>query len=243
MDDHMKNNYGVTKDKNQMYYSPLMLGFLTLFMSYMGLALAEDPAMPFIPSWVWLSGLPLLFIGVLLQFLSKRVLWIRFYQTVLTLHMTLVFAFTIWSVEQRSTMQDSAWISLIIIGTVSLGCLISGYLSSINRAKKARMPHGAIGVLNFNTGKVDMTSTPKEIEADEKMTSEVTNLLLQWSPLFVGVLIALTRVWSIDSENLRAVIAGLMGLALGSLGLGSNVFYIGSIRKWEQQNERKIYVK
>lgn len=238
-----KQMYRKILDRQNYYYSPLTFGLVTLAMTYMGLALAENPNKPFIPGWVWFSGIPLLVIGIFLQVFSRRVLWIRVFHALLTMQMSIVFAFVLWEVGKKNQISMSKWTIEMIVGMVFSGCLIYGYMSSLNHLKKTKMPHGAIGMLNFKTGSVDPMLNPKEIEAEQANVENVTRSVLQWGPLFVGLLMALTQIFGNQNHDPRVSLAALIFLILGALGLGGNIFYISSIWRWEQRNKKHIYVK
>lgn len=226
------------------YYSPIVIGFFMIGISYLGLALIEQPGHSFLPSWIWLIGVFVFIGGVALQYLSIRILHIRLYQLCLSLYLAAIFGVAfIMTVTYYQASEARSTVTTLSVLLIFTGSFASGYNRSMERSRVTNMPHGEIGTLNRKTGGVDPTVTAKSVQESQNSTEKFVRRLIALSPLFVGILMAMTRVIGNEFQQLQPIIATLAGVILGGMGAGSGVFYLLSIRRWEAENQRHIYVQ
>lgn len=226
------------------YYSPIVIGFFMVGLSYLGLALIEQPGHPFLPSGIWLGGIFAFMGGVALQYLSKRVLHIRLYQLCLSLYLAIIFSIAfIMTVAYYQSSNDRVIATMLSVFLVFIGSFATGYNRSAERSRVTKMPHGEIGSFNRKTGEVDPALSSKVMQIHQNRTEQFVRRLLALSPLFIGVLMAATRIIGNEFQQVQPMVATLAGVMLGGMGAGSGVFYFLSIRQWEAENQRRIYLR
>lgn len=231
------------RNPSYQHYSPLIMGCIAAFTLSLGMALMLNPGGINIPNGFWYVGILVMIIGVALEFLSRRVLWIRIYQATTVLIIAIVYAGLLWAMLAHNQTWENQLFSGLLTGFILVISILATYRMRINSPDLAAMPHGTRGILNTKTGFVDPTASPVWMQERWDKAEHKTNAIKQISPLIAGISMFLVQVLSKDEITIMLAIVALMAVILFSLGAGGFMAYIASVIRWERSHNRRIYVR
>lgn len=193
--------------------------------------------------YVWLGFLGFLFVGVALQFFSKRVLTIRVYGALGWGLPALVFAMLAWSVTVLAWGQKGQVLAAVVIAAMLLGYGTLVFIGSYRSPQRERMPYGGVGKMNQKTGAIiDPRYVEISPEAQAK-SAEGVRTVVRLSPLIAGLTMLLVRSLSANVEVLLFIPLGLFLAAVATSVAASQTSYAVSTAHWERQHGKRIYVK
>lgn len=222
---------------NRQYYSSLILGGACVIVAYLLLGLLPMQWSIW-PYWARFWGIPFLLIGIFSEFFTRRLLWIRLYQTLMFGIMSGVSSYVLWSVLAGNQLVQNSLVVLF------LSCPIFAILLFLagpqKQAERRAMPYGPVGMLNAKTGHVDISRSPVHVHTKVEIAEDRLRKIARFSPLIAGIGMFLARLLS-ESGLTVGIALFAFTTFLGGLGgsLGS-AFYIYSIIGWERHHKRKI---
>lgn len=220
-------------------YSPVVFGIALVPPIYLILVLFAQPHVV-IPKSLWFSGIPIIIIGAVLQFLSNRVLWIQVYQAIVTLWLVSLSLLLLWIVLTTGQDEEYKLLAGATTSVIVVGSMIATYQSNINVWKN--MPHGPTGILDCKTGIVDPTESPQYVQDQLDKARDLTDVWQRFSPLAAGILMFLVQVLSNSGITIMVAFVALIWTILGVAGVSRAFYFIASIIRWEREHEKHIYV-
>ena len=196
-----------------------------------------------VPGWVWWGSLVLSLIGVVMHFLTRRVLFIRMYQTFSLAILSLAFGIVVWavlntgqSVEQSVLLGIAVGLTLVIVANIA-------YSNNRTRYSRTRKnPVGWVGSLDTRTARIYREDSKAATEAAEA-TAESVSKVRRYGPVIAGLSYVFVRTLSADYAVL---VIGLVafGIAYGTaFGTGSVWYLLRQAVTWEREHGKRIYVQ
>ncbi|MCX6043834.1 MAG: hypothetical protein NT075_01880 [Chloroflexi bacterium] len=181
--------------------------------------------------------------GLSVQLLSRRVLWIRYYQASAFLLLSALYATLLWMLlaAHRNGPEQVFTALIILLLMVSSG--IAVFLRNSKRIAVTRMPYGPNGLLNPKTGIVDPLHSPVLVQEQWNKTAKQSRAWERWKPLVAGLSMFLVKVLPRSEVNLILVVIGLLWMILCASATGGAAAYIAEIMHWEREHQKHIYVK
>lgn len=217
--------------------------------SMLGLALLAMSGFTFNPR-VLLLFAPFLLVGILLDIVSKRLLWIRVYQIIAMMLPTISFpAFLLYDLYNDLAATDLRYVqitSTVIILSI-LGTITLAFVQTLRDPLRKLFPHGALGRLDNRTGVVypeQMPSqAPDSLVETQTRTQAGLRMVARLTPIIAGLAMLSIRAFS-NFDILQILKPFFFLLAIfGALGIGSYSAYMVTINRWEMANNKKMYVK
>ena len=191
-----------------------------------------------LPKWVWYIGGVYLVCGLILNFASRRILLIRYFQFIGALLITLASSTLIWSLFRQGSTTSQL---LIIVAALLLllgGSLASGYEQV--RRQGADFGYGYAGSLNPRTGILKPEQVPPSRKTEiDNFQNKVSN----WrriSPIVAGLSMFFVNILSSDGVKIFISIAVVLLLWLGAFGLGRMFYFTRWVIQWEKTHREKI---
>jgi len=229
-------------DPYRLYYSALRSGLLLSFPIYLGLALfAVQGVAPC--GGVWLVVLLIPLAGLVLEFASKRVIYIRGYQFIISSLIGLVHGTLLWTVLALDRSYDFKLFAGLVTGGMFVALAVGAYRINQRRYQHTQMPCGPVGVLDKKTGLVDPTLSPPNIQRQQDRLEKLSVLLWRLAPLTAGLVMLLVRGLPASADEVLVAIVAFTFAALGAGGAGGLYFFLVTSKYWEQQHGKLIYVK
>ncbi|MFN8491262.1 MAG: hypothetical protein U0350_26935 [Caldilineaceae bacterium] len=225
------------------YYSPIFMGCIFTGTLYLGIGLLTIANGLSIPSWLWFIGFPILLSGFGLQLLSKRVLLIRGYQTVLCGLNTAVYTILLWALLAANRSKQEQGFATIVVLLIIMGSVVGVFLRNINRSILAKMPYGPIGLLNNKTGFVDPSRAPDSVQKQWDKAASQSRILARWHPIIAGLSMFLVKMLPRSEMGIVLIVIGLMFGIMCAGGLGGAAAYVVAIKRWEREHKKYMYVK
>lgn len=229
----------ICRDYNYQQYSPLLFGIALTPPIYLILVLFAQPYVA-VSKWLWLSGLPILVAGIILQFFSNRVLWIRIYQVVVTLWLAILALFLLWVVLTKGQSREYKLLAGATIGIITVGSIMATYQA--NRDVWTDMPHGPTGVLDNQTGIVNPNKSPIQIQNRLDKARRLTDIWRNFSPLAAGIAMFLVQILPNSGITIMVAFVALIWTILGVVGVSRALYFVPSIIRWEREHGKQIYV-
>ncbi len=226
----------------RLYYSPLAMGCMGTFAVYLGLTLFAVQGMV-APSWIWLLGLSTPLSSLVLQVVSRRVIYVRAYQLTIFGLITLVYGTLLWAVVTLDRSYDFKLFASLVIVVMLIALVIGAYRISQKRHQRAQMPYGPVGTLDRKTGLVDPTISPPNIQRHQDRLEKQSALLWRLAPLTAGLAMLLVRGLPASADEVLVAIVAFTFAVLGAGGAGGYYFYLVASRRWEQEHGKLMYVK
>ncbi|CAN5719636.1 hypothetical protein BH10CHL1_BH10CHL1_00610 [soil metagenome] len=227
------------RDPIYINYSPFSLGCFTTCSLYFGIALMRIPIGVTIPGWLWFLGVPVLITGLAIQFLSRRVLWIRCYQAGTFLLNGAIYNFTM-GVSGRSSKRCGASVYGDYCSFDHGGSEVLVFFKNIKRINVTKMSYGSSGLLNPKTGIVDPMRLPAPVQAQWNKAASQSQAWKRWKPLIVGLSMFLVKVLPTAEVDIIMVCLELAWIILYAGAAGDAVAYIAEIMRWERAHQRHI---
>lgn len=226
----------------RLHYSPLAIGILLALFTYLGLALFRVPGL-LVPGWVWLAVLLVPLSGLVLQFATRRVVYIRAYQLTAVGLVALVYGSLLWAVFTYDQPYKFKLFAGLVMGAMLVALGVGAYRVNQKRPYLAEMPYGPVGILDNKTGLVDPAVSPPLIQRSRDKAEKQYALLWRLAPLTAGLSMLLVRGLPASGKAVLVAIIALV-IAAGYAGVtGSVYFYIIASWRWEQQHSKRMYVK
>ena len=224
-------------------FSPFGFGLVIVCFTYPGLLiLGAQPGIDLHPL-AWCVGILLIVFGGWMERATRRLLWIRVYQSLTTILLLIVFATLLWILLAGGRSFQTQLLTAVMLLLLLGGMMIAIHHMTIGRVDLASMPHGPKGMLHKKTAIVDPTHSPRQFEEHKVLEKGKLNQIGRLSPLLAGISMFLVQILSESGITFMLSVAAIIGISLGLgsiVGLGS---YVLSIRQWERDNGKLIYVK
>lgn len=229
----------IFRDYNYQQYSPLLFGIALTPPIYLILVLFAQPHVV-VPKWLWLSGLPIIVAGAILQFSSNRVLWIRIYQVTVVLWLGVLALILLWVVLTKDQSGGYKLLAGVTIGIIVIGSVVATYQS--NNAMWSNMPHGPTGVLDNQTGLVNPNKSPIQVQNRLDKAHRLTDIWRNFSSLAAGLAMFLVQVLPNSGITIMVAFVALIWTILGLVGVSRALYFVPSIIRWEREHGKQIYV-
>jgi len=229
------------RDPTYQHFSSFVLGLACVIVGYLGLALGVILGYP-VSNWLWFSGIPVVLIGFLIDAASRRLLWIRVYQTTLFLLCTLsILRFLLISLLKDSEI-NMFWVG-IVVSIVICSVIGAAFWQTMSSPLRASMPHGALGRLDNFTGFVYPKQSPPKIKEEWEKTKTGLVLVFRLTPIIAGLAMFMVQIMSASSMMPFVNFLFSLGILFFAYGIGSYAAYAVCINQWEALNHRRMYVK
>jgi len=212
------------------------------FAIYLGLILFAVQEMV-APSWIWLLGLLIPLSGLILQVVSRRVIYVRAYQLFIFGLITLVYGTLLWAVVTLDRSYDFKLFASLVIAVMLIALVIGAYRISQRRHQRTQMPYGPVGTLDKKSGLIDPTISPPNIQSRQDRLEKRSVLLWRLAPLTAGLAMLLVRGLPRSGNAALVAIVALGFAVLGAIGLGGYCFFVVASKRWEQEHRKVMYVK
>lgn len=225
-------------------YATRPFSIIVSIIIYIGVFLILDRTKGSVPSWLWVTGLPILAVGIMLQMLSTRVLWIRSYQCLAFFLAGLVHTFAFGLILKDVENQLPTQFLYLVLATgycISIGGAY--YTTRKNSVKQLRvMPHGTIGTISPNTGIIRTEITSELLKKREERYSENLNRMKRFIPLLAGLAFYVLAVFG-TAGNMAIVILISSVLAVTcAIGTGILAVYAVATYQWEREQQLQLHL-
>jgi hypothetical protein len=242
----IKNTHpNLPEDSEFNEFSPLIFGFAASGIFLLGLILFAQPKVP-VHSWLWLLSLPIFLVGFFLQIFTKRLLFIRIFQIIVSLILTITFTILLWFVLHKDgNMIVNLLLGFTIVIAIA-GGVITFFLTSLRQEKLlASNPQGMYGSFNARQGIVILQSTSptKDGGSDTKTGNPSQAFLARISPLLAGLAMFIVQISSQSGITAITAIVALGFAILTTVGVVRFVRHSLAIIAWEKRHNRRIYLQ
>ena len=213
-----------------------------MVIAYLGLTLLVITNVE-IPRVVWYSGIPIIMIGLVLQFFSNRLLWIRIYQAFVFSICALIHLYVLWIISA----QNSILIATISVLIIALSIGFASILIVKNSRKKWKMqgietPHGVVGILHKKTGTIDPYHSPRLVQAEIDDSNKKFASLGKFSLLIPGITMLIVQVLSQSILMIGIAISAFFMFSFSIAGTIGVITDVMSIIQWQKENGKYIRV-
>lgn len=229
-------------DPHFLHFSPGLTGATSTAMIYLQLGLTDVLIAP-VPRWVWMGGLLVFLTGMILQFATRRMLYLRLYHACVFFISSLVVAYLLWGLLTLNQGEPNRIVIGVLIGLIFIGSVWSGYDPNRHIKNFKTMPHGPIGLLNPKTGLIVPTRSPATSQTQIREGQNMAQMVLRFGPLITGLLAFIIKISSESSDLLLLAAVSLPWMILCARGAGTFALYAVSIIRWEEEHQKRIYVK
>lgn len=221
-------------------YSPLFFGLALTWLIYMLLILFAITNVR-IPEWLWYYGLWFFAAGILLEFATRQVFWIRIYQLIGAASMALLAALLLWSLLARGqSLAQQLFTGVMLVLLVSGSVAASRYQSV---RETGNLAYGLTGRLEVKTGWIDPGQPPQDRRQMVEQARQTESFWLRLTPLFAGLGMFLANTLSERGIELLILLLAALGLLLGAMGVGRMSHYLQSIHRLQQNHGKTLQVK
>lgn len=228
-------------DPTYQHFSAFFLGLAGSIVGYLIFALIVMIEQS-VSNWLWFFGIPLLVIGLLVDLLSRRLWWIRLYQSILFLLCTLLIMSYLLIAFAKNPQINIYGMGFTL---AVIACAVAGFSfrQTLQSPLRRTMPHGALGRLDPKTGAVYPEQSPPAVKTEWEETKRGLNALSKLTPLIAGAAMVLVQV--IATPQVLSFINFLLslGVTFCASGIGSYAAFAYCVRQWETEHQKKILVK
>lgn len=231
-------------DYYTLQYSTLPLTLGSAMFVYMGFVLMLIVGRP-VAKWMWWSGVILFGCGVILQFATRRVLFIRSYQFIMVFVLAFTYGFLLLEIIVTKGRTKEASLLLPILLTLSLLMTMVG----VYKNHSNKMPHfreKPIGPVweNFDpkTGTITRTSTKLQQQKQRQFRKSYSRLN-RIGPLIAGLSMLIAGSLSNSSTNIAIILIAFVITFASSAALAALLFQLIGILWWEKTNGKHVIVK
>lgn len=192
-----------------------------------------------LPTWVWYTGVIYWAVGVVLEFMTKRVLLIRGYQLSGAIIITVLTA--VWLGHFLTKNNNAGLSTAIMLGLIICGSILFGFDQGLRR--NGKHSYGFTGRLDIESGLIDPSQAPVSRETDVEKARHLEGLWVRLTPLFAGLGMFLVNVLSRESIEILMAVLVLLALLLGATGIGRLFHFTRSLHWLEQRYSKQIMLK
>ena len=242
---HLKKALNLPEDSEFNEFSPLVFGFLTSGLFLLGLGLFAQPKIP-VYNWLWLLVIPIFFISFFLQIFSKRLLFIRIFQIIVSLILAITFTILLWFVLHKD---GNVIVSLLLGFTIViaiLGGVATFFLTALRQEKNLESnPQGMRGSFNARQGIVilESTSPAKDGRSDTKIGDPIKTFLARIAPLTAGLAMFIVQISSQSGITAITAVVALVFAIFATIGFVRFLRHSFAIIAWEKRHNRRIYLQ
>jgi hypothetical protein len=221
-------------------YSPLFSGLALTWFIYLLLVLAAISNVAW-PKWRWYYGLLYFATGILLEFVTRRVFWIRAYQLIGAASIALLASLLLWTLLAAGQSLGQRLFTGMMLVLLVIGSVAASRYRSVRQT--GDLAHGLTGRLEVKTGLIDPGQAPVARQQAVEQARQTESFWLRLTPLFAGLGMFLANTLSARGLELLIILLAALALLLGALGVGSMAHYLQSINRLEQNYGKPLQVK
>ena len=242
---YLKKVLNLPEDPEFNEFSPLVFGFLTSGLFLLGLGLFAQPKVP-VYNWLWLLSIPIFVVSFFLQIFTKRLLFIRIFQTIVSLILAITFTILLWFVLHKDrNMMVSFLLGFTIVIAIG-GGVITYFLTALGQERSlASNPQGMRGAFNAKQGIVILqaTSLTKDGRSDTKTGNPSKTFLARIAPLTAGLAMFIVQISSQSGLSLITAVVALVFAIFATIGVVRFTRHSLAIMAWEKRHNRQIYLQ
>ena len=232
-----------SKDYFDQQYSVFPIALAVTWFIYLGLGFITMDGLS-LPKWIWWSGLVLLGCGVLLQFVTHRVAFIRIYQASLIFTVGLTYGALLLKIVARGRMKEVSLLLAFIILLSLLMTMIGVYKKQSNKIPNSHIKPISSAWEDFNpeTGVISRASTGRRLKKQRQYHQDYSRLN-RIGPLIAGL--SMLVVSSLNNSAIDVMIAMISFIIILSAAgtLAAILFQLIGILRWEKENGKQVVVK
>lgn len=242
---YLKKVLNLPEDPEFNEFSPLVFGFAASGIFLLGLVLFAQPKVP-VANWLWLLSIPIFFVGFSLQIFTKRLLFIRIFQIIVSLILAVTFTILLWFVLHKDgNMMVSFLLGFTIVIAIA-GGVVTFFLTSLRQERSlASNPQGMYGSFDARQGIVILQSASpaKDSRSDTKTGNSSRTLLARISPLLAGMAMFIVQISSQSGLTAITAVVALVLAILTTVGAVRFLRHCSAIMAWEKRYNRRIYLQ
>ncbi len=221
-------------------YSPMPFALAMPMMFYIYLALFEIPGIT-PPYWLWYFGLVYFLAGLMLRFVSTRLLWVRFYWFLGYSSVTVLVLSLSWFLLANGHGLGMK----LVIGGMRCLFVVGNTIFEYRKGSKdpKNLGYGISGRLEEKTGQVfPRQATKSNLDFDEeakKSRFSVSNV----APIAAGLSMFLVNVLSDNEVYWFLTLIALGQLWVGTVIVGGISYSVCWIHTWEREQEKQIVIE
>jgi hypothetical protein len=193
------------------------------------------------PKWLWYYGLLYFVAGILLEFVTRRVFWIRTYQLIGFASIALLASLLLWALLAAGQGLGQRLFTGMMLVLLVIGSVVASYYRSIRQT--GDLAYGLTGRWEVKTGRIDPGQAPVSRQQAVEQARQTESFWLRLTPLFAGLGMFLANTLSERGIELLIILLAALALLLGALGVGSMAHYLQSIHRLEQNYGKPLQVK
>lgn len=222
-------------------YSPLATAALFLLINGMAL-LGADLFVPLLSSMSMAYTLVLVFVvATLLQFGSRRLLWLRAFQLALSAGSIILLTWAAWSLYLEGLLTQY-WaifgVSLLVLFGATMR---SGYREAESHDEP--LSFGWFGLLNPRHGVLSVNRASDADVARYARSQTTSRQIQSWTPLIAGISMFLVNTLSLPGKHLMMLGVVILSAWMWAYMFGSTLFYYRKTEHWELSEGKHILVK
>lgn len=223
-------------------YSPFFMGGIFVILIYLGLAILFYQVSP--PSgWSWFVPLLLLALAIALQLTTKRVVYIRLFQSMLMVIVSLIYGISFLVLIANHQSYNFKWLTASLMTIMIILIYYASYRANAGRKYLHDLPHGPVGTLDHRTGFIDPYKSPPLIQKHQDELQSKRHVVWRLAPLTAGLAMVLVRGLPSSGLNLLLIFLSLVVATGSSGGAGGALYYAIASRRWEVQNGKLMLVR
>ena len=223
-------------------YTPLLTGIVVAVGLYMGLFGLWVSGVV-IANWVWGAVLLLPAVGLILQFGTSRVMYIRLYDLTNWALAATAYGLLIWAVLSIGKEAEfGGYVAFVTAGMLALTAVVTGWLTYRNPLRKV-IPCAPNGRLDPRTGWVTDLFYAHRADRRNTVSGPLPSWVLRLAPLTAGLAMALVRGLPDSTELLVLLFPGVLFSAIAAMAAGASCSYLIATWRWEQEHGKQIHIR
>jgi hypothetical protein len=221
-------------------YSPLFFGLALTMFIYLLLVFAAITNAG-IPEWLWYYGLLYFATGIVLEFVTRRVFWIRTYQLIGAASIALLASLLLWLLLAAGQSLGHRLFTGVMLVLLVIGSIVASRYQSVRQT--GDLSYGLTGRLEVKTGWIDPGQAPVLRQQAVEQARQTESFWLRLTPLFAGLGMFLANTLSERGIELLIILLVALELLVGAMGIGRMFHYLQSIHRLEQNHGKTLQVK
>lgn len=223
-------------------YTPLLTGVAIVMLLYMGLGALWVSGV-IVPAWIWWGMLLLPAVGLILQFRTTRVMYIRLYDLAVWGLVATPWGVLIWAVLGIGKEAEfGGYVAFVTTGMLALTAVVTGWLTYRNPLRKV-IPCAPNGRLDPRTGWVTDLFYAHRTDHRNTVSGPLPSWVLRLAPLTAGLAMALVRGLPDSTELLVLLFPGVLFSAVAAMAAGASCSYLIATWRWEQEHGKQIHIR
>ena len=231
--------------RDESRFSTWIIGVSGFSLNLLGLLLymifGEHCAPKMMP-WFFVS-LILLALALAMHFATDRALFVKLYTVVVMTFVCVIYS-TLFPVSIGRCPNMGTGIVIVIIWVlvmIVVGVVV--FWKTLSNPVRKVMPHDDIGVLDTQSGLIDLTNTPGFLEHEKDKRKLWNRFAIASLPLIAALSLLLVGILPVGGDRILLTIMAIFFSFIGAFAVGRNLALVAAIYRWEKWHGKLIRIK